>query len=61
MHVLGDTISNDIRYAELNHSQRILEILKKINSDKDIRAIFIAGPSSSGKQHFLKSLKMDLR
>lgn len=61
MHVLGDTISNDIRYAELNHSQRILEILKKINSDKDIRAIFIAGPSSSGKTTFSQKLEDGLK
>lgn len=61
MHVLGDTISNDIRYAELNHSQRILEILKKITSDKDIRAIFIAGPSSSGKTTFSQKLEDGLK
>ena len=61
MHVLGDTISNDIRYAELNHSQRILEILKKINSDKDIRAIFIAGPSSSGETTFSQKLEDGLK
>ena len=61
MHVLGYTISNDIRYAELNHSQRILEILKKINSDKDIRAIFIAGPSSSGKTTFSQKLEDGLK
>lgn len=61
MHVLGDTISNDIRYAELNHSQRIMEIVKKITSDKDIRAIFIFDPSSSAKTTFSQKLEDELK
>lgn len=61
MNVLGDTVSNVIRYAEMNHSKKIIDILRMISDDDSIRVIFVAGPSSSGKTTFSQKLEDGLK
>lgn len=61
MQVLGDSVSNTIRYAELVHSRRFVEIVNRISEDNKIRVIFIAGPSSSGKTTFSQKLEDGLK
>lgn len=61
VNVLSDTVSNIIRYSEMNHSKRLIEILRKITRNKKIKVIFIAGPSSSGKTTFSQKLEDGLK
>lgn len=61
MQILSDYISNTIRYSESEHDRRFLEIVNKISSDEDIKVIFIAGPSSSGKTTFSQKLEDGLK
>ena len=61
VNVLSDTVSNIIRYSEMNHSKRLIEILRKITCNKKIKVIFIAGPSSSGKTTFSQKLEDGLK
>ena len=61
MQILSDQIANTIRYSESEHDRRFLEIVNKISSDEDIKVIFIAGPSSSGKTTFSQKLEDGLK
>ena len=61
VNVLSDTVANIIRYSEMNHSKRLIEILRKITRNKKIKVIFIAGPSSSGKTTFSQKLEDGLK
>lgn len=61
MQVLGDSVSNTIRYAELVHSRRFVEIVNRISEDNKIKVVFIAGPSSSGKTTFSQKLEDGLK
>lgn len=61
VNVLSDTVANIIRYSEMNHSKRLIEILRKITCNKKIKVIFIAGPSSSGKTTFSQKLEDGLK
>lgn len=61
MKVLGDSVSKTIRYAELGHSRRFVEIVNRISEDNKIKVVFIAGPSSSGKTTFSQKLEDGLK
>lgn len=61
MQVLGGTIGTTIRYSEADHNRRLVEIVDKISTNPNIKAIFIAGPSSSGKTTFSQKLEIQLK
>lgn len=50
-----------IRVAEALHEKKIANIADKINKNRNIKLISIAGPSSSGKTTFSKRLGIQLR
>lgn len=61
MHILSDQIGNIIRYAEAEQNRRIVDIVNNISLRKDVKVIFIAGPSSSGKTTFSQKLEVQLK
>ena len=54
-------ISDLIKVSETLYSNRLLNVAKKIASDKKVKIVLIAGPSSSGKTTTTKKLSMYLR
>lgn len=59
--VSSGTINDLIRIDETLQSNKLLNIAKKINDNKDIKIVLMAGPSSSGKTTTSKKLSMYLR
>ncbi len=59
--VSSGKINDLIRIDETLQSNRLLQIAKKISSDKKIRIVLMAGPSSSGKTTTSRKLSMYLR
>jgi len=57
----NNTIDDMIRVNEALHEKKIAYIADEITKDRDIRAVFIAGPSSSGKTTFAQRLSIQLR
>lgn len=53
-------INHTIKVTEAHHEKRIAEIADAIASDRDIKIIQIAGPSSSGKTTFSKRLEVQM-
>lgn len=60
-HVLNSTIGDIIRFSEADHNRRLVECMSKIIKKKDVKIIFIAGPSSSGKTTFSQKLAIQLK
>ncbi|MEG1254205.1 nucleoside kinase [Clostridium sp.] len=56
----GDVVTL-VRVAEALHEKKIANISDKINKNRSIKLISIAGPSSSGKTTFCKRLGIQLR
>ena len=54
-------ILNVIQIEEALHEKKIVNFAETISKKKDIRAVFIAGPSSSGKTSFAKRLFIQLQ
>ena len=50
-----------IQLYEALHEKKIAEIADVITGKKDLRFVFIAGPSASGKTTFMKRLSLQLR
>ncbi len=61
MQVLSGSISKTIVYSEAEHNRRIVEIVSNINKANNVKVIFIAGPSSSGKTTFSQKLEVQLK
>jgi uridine kinase len=60
--IIEGEISEILKIAEVIHSEKITGICRKIVKKKQsIQAVFIAGPSSSGKTTFSKRLGMHFR
>lgn len=59
--VSSGTINDLIRIDETLQSNKLLNIAKKINDNKDTKIVLMAGPSSSGKTTTSKKLSMYLR
>ena len=62
---LNDRILNDcggdvIKISEALHEKKIAEIANMISSHGDVKVVFIAGPSASGKTTFSKRLGVQL-
>ncbi|WP_313164157.1 nucleoside kinase [Sedimentibacter sp.] len=57
----NDTIDDMIRINEALHEKKIAYIADAIASDKNIKIVLIAGPSSSGKTTFAQRLSIQLR
>ncbi len=55
------TIKDLIQVEEALHEKKIVEIANQIQTNRDIKLILIAGPSSSGKTTFAKRLAIQLR
>ena len=53
-------INHTIKVTEAHHEKKIAEIADAIASDRDIKIIQIAGPSSSGKTTFSKRLEVQM-
>jgi len=61
-YIIKGEISDILKIAEVIHTEKITDICKKILYRKrKVRAILIAGPSSSGKTTFSKRLGIHLR
>jgi len=61
-HIIEGKISEILKIAEVIHSEKITAICKKIVEQKQsVQAVFVAGPSSSGKTTFSKRLGMHFR
>ncbi len=59
--IANNTISDMIRVNEALHEKKIAYIADEISSDKNIKIVLIAGPSSSGKTSFAQRLSIQLR
>ena len=59
--ITGGTVEDLIKVTETLYSNRLLNLAKKIASDKKIKIVLIAGPSSSGKTTTTRKLSMYLR
>ena len=59
--IVNNTISDMIRVNEALHEKKIAYIADEITSDKNIKIVLIAGPSSSGKTTFAQRLSIQLR
>lgn len=59
--VSSGTINDLIRIDETLQSNKLLEVARKISTNKKIKIILMAGPSSSGKTTTSKKLSMYLR
>ncbi|WP_313340822.1 nucleoside kinase [Sedimentibacter sp.] len=57
----NDIIDDMIRINEALHEKKIAYIADAITSDKNIKIVLIAGPSSSGKTTFAQRLSIQLR
>ncbi len=57
----NNTIDDMIRVNEALHEKKIAYIADAITSDKNIKIVLIAGPSSSGKTTFAQRLSIQLR
>ncbi len=53
-------ILHDIQIEEALHEMKLVNIAKQIKDHKNIKAVFIAGPTSSGKTTFAKRLAIQL-
>jgi uridine kinase len=60
-YIIRGEISEILKIAEVIHSEKITGICKKIVQKRRIRAVLVAGPSSSGKTTFSKRLGIHLR
>ena len=63
---LNEKISNGelidlIMISEALHEKKIAQISDMINEKKEIKAVFVAGPSSSGKTNFANRLAIQLK
>ena len=47
--------------SEALHEKKIAQISDMINEKKEIKAVFVAGPSSSGKTTFANRLDIQLK
>lgn len=56
-----NVISDIIKVAEALHEKKIAAIADEIAKRRDVRFVFIAGPSSSGKTTFTKRLAIQLQ
>ncbi|MBQ2917166.1 MAG: nucleoside kinase [Clostridia bacterium] len=56
-----DEIRDYILMDEALHEKKIAKIADSISSNKEIKVVLIAGPSSSGKTTFAKRLEIELR
>lgn len=56
----GDIVTL-VRVAEALHEKKIAHIADKINKNRNIKLVLIAGPSSSGKTTFSKRLGIQMR
>jgi len=54
-------ILNMIQIEEALHEKKIVNFAETISKKEDVRAVFIAGPSSSGKTSFAKRLSIQLQ
>ena len=59
--VCDGNISDYIQKNEILYDENIREVAEKVSKDKNIKAIYISGPSSSGKTTTSKKLSMYLR
>lgn len=59
--IVDGKISNFIQMNEILYDQNMSDVATKVANDKNIRAIFISGPSSSGKTTSSKKLAMYLK
>ena len=59
--ITNNTIHDMIRINEALHEKKIAYIADEIASDKNIKIVLIAGPSSSGKTTFAQRLSIQLR
>ncbi len=59
--IANNTIDDMIRVNEALHEKKIAYIADEIASDKNIKVVLIAGPSSSGKTTFAQRLSIQLR
>lgn len=59
--IVNGTIGDMIRVNEALHEKKIAYIADEITNDKNIKIVFIAGPSSSGKTTFAQRLSIQLR
>lgn len=59
--ISSGTINDLIRIDETLQSNRLLEVARQISSNKKIKMVLMAGPSSSGKTTTSKKLSMYLR
>lgn len=59
--IANNTIDDMIRINEALHEKKIAYIADEIVSDKNIKIVLIAGPSSSGKTTFAQRLSIQLR
>ncbi|MEL7647147.1 MAG: nucleoside kinase [Sedimentibacter sp.] len=59
--IMNSTIDDMIRINEALHEKKIAYIADEIASDKSIKVVLIAGPSSSGKTTFAQRLSIQLR
>jgi uridine kinase len=60
-HCITGEVSDLIKVAEALHEKKIAAIADGIHRNREIRVIFIAGPSASGKTTFTKRLAIQLR
>lgn len=58
---INGEVSDVIRIAEGFHEKNISKIADKISERPELKVIFVAGPSSSGKTTFIKRLKVQLQ
>lgn len=59
--ITSGKISDLIKITETLYSNKLLNVAKKIASDRKVKIVLIAGPSSSGKTTTTKKLSMYLR
>ena len=59
--IVNNTIGDMICVNEALHEKKIAYIADEITSDKNIKIVLIAGPSSSGKTTFAQRLSIQLR
>jgi uridine kinase len=60
-HCIGGRGGETVQVAEALHEKKISQIADQIASQKNIRLVLIAGPSSSGKTTFSKRLRIHLK
>ena len=60
-HCMRGTISDLVKVTEALHEKKIAAIADQIAANRNIRVVFIAGPSASGKTTFAKRLVVQLK